>query len=70
MSCKSGTSFAFPSRTLYMGQDDALGQERGEAEIEEVESWRRSGRLPFRRFPTANMGQSCSHHRMSPIAFR
>ncbi len=46
---KSGSSFAFPSQTLYMGHDDGLNSERGETAAKEVESWRKAGRLPFPR---------------------
>jgi MscS family membrane protein len=44
---KSGTSFAFPSQTLYMGRDDGLDKERSEAAIEQVGAWRESDNLPF-----------------------
>jgi MscS family membrane protein len=46
---KSGSSFAFPSQTLYMGHDDGLDRERGETAAKEVESWRKAGKLPFPR---------------------
>jgi MscS family membrane protein len=45
----SGSGFAFPSQTLYMGRDDGLDLERGETAAKEVESWRRAGKLPFPR---------------------
>jgi MscS family membrane protein len=45
----SGSGFAFPSQTLYMGRDDGLDVERGKTVAKEVESWRRAGRLPFPR---------------------
>jgi MscS family membrane protein len=44
---KSGTSFAFPSQTLYMGKDEGLDKELSDAAVEKVESWRKTGRLPF-----------------------
>ena len=44
---ESGTSFAFPSQTLYMGRDDGIDQDRSTASMQEVENWRRSWRLPF-----------------------
>lgn len=44
---KSGTGFAFPSRTLYMGRDGGLDTELGESAVEEVAAWRRYNRLPF-----------------------
>jgi MscS family membrane protein len=46
---ESGTGFAFPSQTLYMGQDNGLDKERSETAKEEVKSWRRQGKLPFPR---------------------
>ena len=46
---KSGSGFAFPSQTLYMGRDDGLDEERSEVAIKEVQSWRRTGKLPFPR---------------------
>jgi len=30
-----------------MGQDNGLDEERGEAAIKEVQSWRKAGKLPF-----------------------
>lgn len=48
---KSGSGFAFPSQTLYMGRDDGLDVERGKRAAEEVESWRKAGKLPFPRLP-------------------
>jgi MscS family membrane protein len=45
----SGSSFAFPSQTLYMGRDDGLDVERGNAAAKEVQAWRRAGKLPFPR---------------------
>jgi len=45
----SGSSFAFPSQTLYMGRDDGLNVERGKAASKEVVSWRKAGKLPFPR---------------------
>lgn len=44
---ESGTGFAFPSRTVYMGQDGGLDTERSDAAMEQVVAWRKSGELPF-----------------------
>jgi len=44
---ESGTSFAFPSQTLYFGRDGGLDQKLSEAAKEEVAAWRRTGKLPF-----------------------
>ena len=54
---KSGSSFAFPSQTLYMGHDDGLNRERGETAVKEVESWRKAGRLPFPRLAADRIEQ-------------
>ncbi len=47
---EAGTSFAFPSRTLYLGKDEGLDKETGDKAAAQVQAWRRSGRLPFPRF--------------------
>ena len=44
---ESGSSFAFPSQTLYLGRDEGLDDDRGAAAMRQVHSWRRAGRLPF-----------------------
>ncbi len=44
---EAGTSFAFPSQTLYLGRDGGLDTERGDAAIEQVQGWREAGQLPF-----------------------
>jgi MscS family membrane protein len=54
---ESGSSFAFPSQTLYMGRDDGLDSERGETAAKEVESWRKAGKLPFPRLATGRIEQ-------------
>ena len=54
---KSGSSFAFPSQTLYMGRDDGLDSERGETAAKEVESWRKAGKLPFPRLAADRIEQ-------------
>ena len=53
----SGSGFAFPSQTLYMGRDDGLDGERGETAAKEVESWRRAGKLPFPRLTADRIEQ-------------
>ncbi len=44
---EAGTSFAFPSQTLYLGRDGGLNEERGDAAMRQVQSWRGAGQLPF-----------------------
>ena len=41
----SGTDFAFPSQTLYLGRDGGIDRDRGRAVAEEVEERRRRGEL-------------------------
>jgi MscS family membrane protein len=53
----SGSGFAFPSQTLYMGRDDGLNSERSEAAVQEVRSWRRAGKLPFPRLAADKIDQ-------------
>jgi MscS family membrane protein len=54
---ESGSGFAFPSQTLYLGRDDGLDIERSDAAIKEVESWRRAGKLPFPRLSPIKIDQ-------------
>ena len=44
---QSGSSFAFPSQTLYLGRDNGLDEERSDQAIRQVQSWRNAGELPF-----------------------
>lgn len=46
----SGTSFAFPSRTLYFARDSGLDEERTEQAKRVVKRWREENELPFPRF--------------------
>ena len=52
---ESGTSFAFPSQTLYLGRDSGLDQERSHSATASVAAWRRAGELPF---PTMEAGKA------------
>ncbi|MFC1830717.1 mechanosensitive ion channel family protein [Thermodesulfobacteriota bacterium] len=54
---ESGTGFAFPSQTLYLGRDDGLDEERSDNAKEKVESWRKSGRLPFPKMSGSRIKQ-------------
>jgi MscS family membrane protein len=47
---ESGTGFAFPSQTLYLGRDGGLDDERTREAESRVRSWRESGELPFPDF--------------------
>ena len=54
---ESGSGFAFPSQTLYMGRDNGLNSERSKRAVQEVKSWRRAGKLPFPRLAADKMDQ-------------
>ena len=47
---EAGTGFAFPSHTFYMGKDSGIDEKAGKKAIEQVQAWRRSGKLPFPRY--------------------
>ena len=49
----SGSSFAFPSQTLYMSQDEGLDAEKSAKAIRTVEQWRRQHQFPFPGFSAA-----------------
>ncbi len=54
---ESGTGFAFPSQTLYLGRDDGLDSNRTEAAVKKVQSWRKRGELPFPRMSMEQIDQ-------------
>lgn len=47
----SGTGFAFPSQTLYMGKDDGLNTERVREISEKVQHWREQNEIYLPNFP-------------------
>ena len=46
----SGTGFAFPSQTLYLGRDGGLDAELKQKAEARVREWRETGELPFPDF--------------------
>ena len=48
---ESGTGFAFPSSTMYVGRDAGLDDEASRAAEKRVQAWRQEGVLPFPHFP-------------------
>jgi len=52
---QSGSGFAFPSQTLYLGRDDGLDPGRTEVAETQVRQWRNEGRLPFPNFSPEQM---------------
>jgi len=53
----SGSGFAFPSHTVYMGKDGGLDAEKGRAAAEAVGRWRDQGELPFPDHRPARVSQ-------------
>ena len=47
----SGTGFAYPSQTLYMGKDDGLNAERVREISEKVQHWRERNEIYLPNFP-------------------
>ena len=54
---QSGTGFAFPSQTLYMGKDDGLDEQLGNKAKQQVAQWRRTREFPFPKFATSKLEQ-------------
>jgi len=54
---ESGTSFAFPSRTLYLGRDQGLNPEKTEEAIAKVKDWRQEKQLPFPDYAQTDISQ-------------
>jgi MscS family membrane protein len=53
----SGTSFAFPSRLVYLGRDPGLDQAKTAAVLHEVQQWRENSRLPFPDFAPSDVSE-------------
>lgn len=47
---RSGTAFAFPSQTLFLGRDPGLDEKKTAAAEEQVQQWREQHQLPFPDF--------------------
>ncbi len=54
---KSGTGFAFPSQTLYLGRDPGLDKEQSAAIEHEVKQWREDNKLPFPDFAPKDISE-------------
>jgi MscS family membrane protein len=53
----SGTSFAFPSQTVYFTRDPGVDAARGAETEVEVQKWREENRLPFPEFDFAERAE-------------
>jgi MscS family membrane protein len=54
---ESGTGFAFPSQTVYLGRDSGVDAARAEETEAEVRQWREEKRLPFPEFDFAERAE-------------
>ncbi|MBW2446331.1 MAG: mechanosensitive ion channel family protein [Deltaproteobacteria bacterium] len=63
----SGTGFAFPSQTLYLGKDDGLDSERGQAAAAEVAAWREQHELFLPDFSDAEIERLQGKHEWPPV---
>ena len=53
----SGTSLAFPSRTIYARRDPGLDKEKTAAVSHEVQQWRENSNLPFPDFAPSDISE-------------
>jgi len=52
---QAGSSYAFPSQTLYMGRDEGLDAALQDQASSTVKGWRHTGQLPFPRLSEAQI---------------
>jgi MscS family membrane protein len=53
----AGSGFAFPSQTVYLGQDSGLDQEKATQAMEHVRQWREERQLPFPDFAPTQVSE-------------
>jgi len=53
----AGTSFAFPSQTVYLCRDSGVDKEKAERVARQVQKWRESNQLPFPDFKPADISE-------------
>jgi MscS family membrane protein len=53
----SGTSLAFPTRTVHLGRDPGLDKEKTETVSREVQQWRENRKLPFPDFAPSDISE-------------
>lgn len=53
----AGSGFAFPSQTVYLGQDSGLDKEKAQQAMDCVRRWRGEKRLPFPDFAPADVSE-------------
>jgi len=52
---EAGTAYAVPARTLYLGRDQGIDKTQQRAAEDQVQDWRRHGKLPFPHLPAAEI---------------
>ena len=52
---ESGTGFAFPSHTVYLGKDSGIDRERTEAAARKARQWQDDSQLPFPDFSSSEI---------------
>jgi len=53
----SGTSIAFPARTIYLGRDHGLDQDKTATVSREVQRWRENRKLPFPDYAPSDISE-------------
>jgi len=53
----SGTSWALPSQTVYLGRDSGLDREKTAASSRQVQQWRENNKLPFPDFAASDISE-------------
>jgi MscS family membrane protein len=53
----SGTSIAFPTRTIYLGRDRGLDQDKTATVSREVQRWRENRNLPFPDYAPSDISE-------------
>jgi MscS family membrane protein len=63
---ESGSGFAFPSQTMYVGHDTGLPPEETRHAEEQVREWRHKGVLPFPHFPEEHVREKANKGEWPP----
>ncbi len=53
----AGTGIALSSQTVYLGRDTGVDKQKAEKALQEVQTWREEGRLPFPDFTPSDISE-------------
>jgi len=53
----AGTGIALSSQTVYLGRDTGVDKQKAEKAVQEVQTWREEGRLPFPDFTPSDISE-------------